>query len=122
VTGAFLGIGDDLREPSVQLPALRAGGGSVDRGGEQRMRETNPVSLRDEHSGLLGREERRQGVVAFGSERLHDCCDRGSREGSGDQDGLPCDRRERSQAFEYEFLEALWYREGVAKPVVAGSS
>ncbi len=53
---SLLGICGDLSEAPVQLAPPRMGGGAVDGGGEEGMRETEPLPVGEENPRLLSRE------------------------------------------------------------------
>lgn len=58
VQRTLLGIVDEVGQSPVELEPLRAAGRAVDRGGEERMREANPVALHNQDSGRLRLVER----------------------------------------------------------------
>src|SRR5439155_9951813 len=87
MTRPFLGIGGDVCEASVQLPASLLRRGSVDGRGEQRMRKTNAFALSDEHARLLRLDQRRE-WIAVRAERVSNGRDCRSGERRRDEHGL----------------------------------
>lgn len=55
-------IGDDLSKAAVHLAQSHVRNGSLHRGGQQRMSETDAAALGDQHAGVLRLDDRRRYV------------------------------------------------------------
>ena len=118
VTRALLGILDERGEALVQLPAPLLRRRTVDRRGEQRMREADSFAIADEHARFLGLDECR-GEVVLRRERSREDLNGRMRDGRRRERNLPCGDRQVVQSRLDELPEVSRNRKRLSGVVLA---